>query len=56
MTLIAGSAVVYIPAHVRVLEIVGVVVAVAPGALKDRKVAQSGMAGRANSASVAMAG
>ena len=56
MTLIAGNTVVHIPAHVRVLEIVGVVVAMAPGALKDRKVAQSGVAGRTNSAGVAMAG
>ena len=56
MTLIAGSTAVHIPAHVRVLEIVGVVVAMAPGALKDHKVAQSGVARRTNPASVAMAG
>ena len=56
VTLIAGRAVVHIPAHVRVLEIVGVVVAMAPGALKDRKIAQRGVALRANPAGVAMAG
>ena len=56
MALIAINAVVKVAAHVRVLEIVGVVVAMAPGALKDHKVAQSGVAGRTNPAGVAMAG
>lgn len=54
MALVAVTAVVHIPAHVRVLEIGGVVIAMAPGALKDRKVGHGDMARRANPACVAM--
>ena len=54
MALVAVHAVVHIPVHVRMREIVGVIVAMAAGALKDQKVVQSGVAARAGPARVAM--
>ena len=54
MALVAVRAVVHIPVHVRVLEIAGVVIAMAPGALKDRKVGHRDVAGRTVPTCVAM--
>ena len=56
MALIAIDTVVDIPGHVVVLEIVGVVSAVASGALKDGVVVRIGMARRAHVVRIAVAG
>ena len=56
MTLITVDAVVDIPVHLRVTEVVGVVASVAARALKHRIVAGVDVAGRAHSRGTAMAG
>lgn len=56
MTLVTVNAVVDISGHVVVLEIIGVVAAMATGALEDGVVVRVGVAGRADAAGIAMAG
>ena len=54
MALVAVRAVVHIPVHVRVLEICGVVIAMAAGALEHRVVSTINVAGGALTVGVAM--
>ena len=56
MTLVTVDAVVDVPRHVVVLEIIRVIAAMTSGALEDGIVVRVGVAGRAHIAGVAMAG
>jgi len=56
MTLVTVDAVVDIPRHVVVLEIIRVIAAMTSGALEDGVVVRIGVAGRAHIAGIAMAG
>ena len=56
MALVTVDAVVHIPVHVVVLEIIRVIAAMTSGALEDGVVVRIGVAGRAHIAGIAMAG
>ena len=56
MTLVTIHAVVHIPAHVRVLEIIRIPAAMATGALEYRVIARIRVAGRADAVGVAVVG